>query len=352
MRGPARSANRLLLAAFLLILSACRYTAGEPPRSPDPLPTGQSISVYFTDPESESLRGGPDARLADAIRTAEISVDMAVLELNLWSVRDALLDAQRRGVTVRVVIESDYRDADEVQELLRAGIPVLGDRREGLMHHKFTIIDRKEVWTGSMNYTISDGYRNNNHLVRIQSEALAQNYLVEFNEMFEHDQFGSGSPANTPNPQVDVGGITLSVCFSPDDGCSRLLADRLRAARESIHFMAFSFTSDALGDVLIERSRAGVSVAGVMEATQVRSNSGTEFERLRAAGINVRRDGNPRNMHHKVLIIDGRFVAIGSYNFSYFAETRNDENLVIIEDTATAARFEAEFQKLIAQAER
>lgn len=352
MIKPARSANRLLLAAFLLILSACRYTAGEPIRSPDPLPTEQPILVYFTDPESDSLRGGPDARLADAIRTAEISVDMAVLELNLWSVRDALLDAQRRGVTVRVVIDSDYRDANEVQDLLRAGIPVLGDRREGLMHHKFTIIDRREVWTGSMNYTISDGYRNNNHLVRIQSDALAQNYLVEFNEMFEYDQFGPGSPANTPNPQVDAGGIPLSVCFSPDDGCSRLLADRLRAARKSIHFLAFSFTSDALGDVLIERARAGVPVAGVMEASQVRSNSGTEFERFRAAGIDVRKDGNPRNMHHKALIIDSRFVVIGSYNFSYFAETRNDENLVIIDDAATAALFEVEFQKLIAQAER
>ena len=44
------------------------------------------------------------------------SVDVAVLQLDLWSIRDALLDAHRRGVQVRMVTETDYIDEDEVQE--------------------------------------------------------------------------------------------------------------------------------------------------------------------------------------------------------------------------------------------
>jgi phosphatidylserine/phosphatidylglycerophosphate/cardiolipin synthase-like enzyme len=48
-----------------------------------------------------------------------------VLDLNLWSLRDALITAHRRGVAVRLVVDSDYLDEDEVQEIKAAGIPVL-----------------------------------------------------------------------------------------------------------------------------------------------------------------------------------------------------------------------------------
>jgi len=74
---------------------------------------------------------------------------IAVLSLSLWSICDALLDALRRGMNVSMVMESDNMDSDEVRELIAADIPILGDRREGLMHDKFVVIDRQEVWTGS-----------------------------------------------------------------------------------------------------------------------------------------------------------------------------------------------------------
>ena len=63
----------------------------------------------------------------------------------------ALVKAHRRGVDVRLVMESDNLDSHDPQALKDAGVPVLGDRREGLMHNKFIVIDRTEVWTGSMN---------------------------------------------------------------------------------------------------------------------------------------------------------------------------------------------------------
>ena len=58
--------------------------------------------------------------------------------------------------------------------------------------------------------------------------------------------------------------------------------------------------------------------------------------KLREAGLDVRLDGNPANMHHKVFIIDGHIVITGSYNFSRSAEERNDENTLIIHDPAIA----------------
>jgi phosphatidylserine/phosphatidylglycerophosphate/cardiolipin synthase-like enzyme len=168
-----------------------------------------SIQVYFTDPDAPyagTLRGGPDEALAQSIRQARLSVDIAMDSLNLWSVRDALIAAHRRGVVVRVVVESDNLDSEEIQELLDQGIPVVDDLGTGLMHNKFAIIDRLEVWTGSMNLTLNGAYRSDNNLIRIRSAKLAQNYLVEFEEMFLDHQFGSASPANTPNPILIVDG--------------------------------------------------------------------------------------------------------------------------------------------------
>ncbi len=83
----------------------------------------------------------------------------------------------RRGLVVRMVADSDYLDGEEIQELVDAGIPVLGDRRESLLHHKFMLIDRQEVWTGSLNFTVNGAYRNDNNLVRLVSTELAQDYL-------------------------------------------------------------------------------------------------------------------------------------------------------------------------------
>ncbi|HUS83765.1 MAG TPA: phospholipase D-like domain-containing protein, partial [Anaerolineales bacterium] len=85
------------------------------------------------------------------------------MHLDLWSLRDALLDADRRGVNIRVVVDGDYFLDTEIQDLIDAGIPVIIDRRESLMHHKFTVIDQLDVWSDSMNYTINGAYRNDNN---------------------------------------------------------------------------------------------------------------------------------------------------------------------------------------------
>jgi phosphatidylserine/phosphatidylglycerophosphate/cardiolipin synthase-like enzyme len=311
------------------------------------------ISVYFTDPtapSSKSYRGGPDHVLAEAIRRARVSVDVAVLQLNLWSVRDALLEVHRRGVQVRMVTDSDYLDQKEIQQLVEAGIPVLGDRREGLMHNKFLVIDRLEVWTGSMNFTISESYRNNNSLLRIRSPELAQNYTTEFEEMFIDDQFGPGSPPHTPYPELTIDGVRLRSCFSPDDGCTALLEKAIRAAHDSILFLAYSFTSDELANALLERAGQGVKIEGLMEGSQVESNSGTDLNQFLSAGLDVRLDANPDQMHEKMMLIDGKVVAVGSFNFTYSAETRNDENLLIIEDPHLAVLFLTEFERLFNQA--
>jgi phosphatidylserine/phosphatidylglycerophosphate/cardiolipin synthase-like enzyme len=306
-------------------------------------------TVYFTNPSSpsaSSYHGGPDKALATAIDQARISVDVAIFDLNLWSIRDALINAYRRGVDVRVVTDSDNMDEQEVQELKDADIEVLGDRHESLMHDKFVVIDRLEVWTGSMNFTTGGGYLDNNNLIRLRSSKLAEDYTHEFEQMFVDDHFSADKKPGTPNPTVTVNGSQIEVYFSPEDGTLAHILNAVNSSQKSIYFMAYSFTTNELADAMVERAKAGVTVRGVFDKDQYHSNAGTEFDTLHNAGIDVWLDGNPRLMHHKVIIIDQKVVVTGSYNFSNNAEYDNDENTLIIHNQDIAAKYMIEFQQI------
>jgi len=360
----------MLSACFLLsyVLSACstptpppaitETSASKTDLTPIDLAVGYGVEgawfeLYFTDPASSlssQQTGGIDQPLADAIDSAKLSVDIAMYSFSLNSIRDALFRAHDRGVQVRVVAESDNLDRSDPQKLKDAGIPILGDRREGLMHNKFVVIDGSEVWVGGMNYTDSGAYEDNNVMMRIRSVKMAENFTKEFEEMFVDDRFGDNVLAETPNPRVTLDGTPVDVYFSPDDGVQAILFDILSEAQESIYFMAFSFTADSLGDVIRERAEAGVTVAGVMDEEQVKSNQGTEYDAFRQAGLDVYIDGNPGQMHHKIMIVDESIVIVGSYNFTNSAETRNDENLLVIYNDEIAAQFLEEFKRVYGQA--
>ena len=223
---------------------------------------------------------------------------------------------------------------------------------EGLMHDKFVVIDRSEVWLGSMNYTFSGTYDDNNNLVHIRSVKMAENYTKEFEEMFLDDMFGDHTVPETPNPDINIEGSRVETFFSPDDGVADHLYEILADATDSIYFMAFSFTTDDLGEVIRAQAENGLDVAGVMEEQQVNSNIGTEYDLFKQAGLKVFLDGNEGQMHHKTMIIDGQIVVTGSYNFSRSAETRNDENLIVIYNKQIADFFMGEFQRIYTQSQQ
>jgi len=310
-----------------------------------------AITVYFTDPLAANAKdkvGGADELVAKAINNAKVSVDMAMYNLSLPSIRDALLVAHERGVRVRLVMESESMDGDVPQDLMDAGIPIVGDGKQGLMHNKFTIIDGEEVWMGSLNLTASNTYSDFNNLVRFRSKRMAQNYTKEFEEMFNDHLFGPDKLPETPNPSISLGGGTVETYFSPDDGVAQHVVDLVNSADQNIYFLAYSFTSDEIAQAMLQRMKAGVEVRGVMDESQYKSNAGTEYDVLRKAGADIRLDTIPGLLHHKVIIVDGKAVAFGSYNFSRNAEKINDENLVIVFNPTIAQKFVAEFERIFA----
>jgi phosphatidylserine/phosphatidylglycerophosphate/cardiolipin synthase-like enzyme len=342
--------------ALLGAVYACQDGLTPLPPAGDTTPSSTWYRLYFTDPDAtadlDNPTGGIPDKVAASFATAQKTIDLAVYEFDLPVLSDALVEAIGRGVRVRLVTDTDSLEEEAVQSLIEAGIPVVDDQRSAIMHDKFAVIDGVIVWTGSMNFTENDAYKNNNSFMEITSTRLAQNYTTEFEEMFTQREFGPGPSAPTPNAALTINETVIENYFSPDDGVAAHILDALNSAKSSVYFMAFSFTRTDFADALVQKAASGVTVQGVFETRQIAAGGDAAWNALTAAGLGVRQDGNKYNLHSKVFIIDQQIVVMGSYNFSRNAEESNDENVLIIHDPEIAAAYYAEWQKVWEEARR
>jgi len=290
-------------------------------------------------------------KLIGYIDAAQSTVHIAAFETNLTPVAEALIRAHERGVDVRWVtddqngLEADDKEGRGQFALMEAaGIEVRDDLRSPLMHNKFVIIDGRILWTGSMNLTTNDVFRNNNNVVVLESPATAAVYESEFEEMW-NGQFGPRSPSNIDGQTVQTAaGLPVTVRFAPEDKPFDSLIILTGLANKSIRFMAFSFTQDDLGAIMRQQAADGVLVQGIFE-TRGSETQYSEMPALYCAGIPVRQDGNPGTFHHKVIIIDDFVVITGSMNFSDNAAGSNDENVIAIADPAIGQLYLEEFDR-------
>ncbi|MEM0461874.1 MAG: phospholipase D family protein [Candidatus Caldarchaeum sp.] len=137
----------------------------------------------------------------------------------------------------------------------------------------------------------------------------------------------------------------VAVCFSRPMVCESMLETLINAAQRRILVAVYVFTNDRLANALIAAHNRGVDVKVVLEAESAEIR-GSEYQRLKEAGLDIRLDGNSALMHHKFMVIDDRIVATGSYNWSGAAEEANDENLVAILSEDVAKQFVEEFDRL------
>jgi phosphatidylserine/phosphatidylglycerophosphate/cardiolipin synthase-like enzyme len=269
----------------LLLLVACAKDADKA----NSLSQDEFIQVYFnhretqrhtyTDPYREIERPGDnlEAIIIEEIDKAKSSIDLAVYELNLPLVAQALANKHHDGVTVRVIIDNDYsrsitelsaaeinqldqRDRQKYEELVQlvdvnqdqelssteiaqrdaltilqqAGVQVIddtadGSKGSGLMHHKFMVIDNERVLAGSTNYTLSDIHGdfsnpetrgNVNHLLRIQHAQVANLFREEFNylwglpELGMNPKFALAKPWRSPQ-SFSWQDTQITIQFSP-----------------------------------------------------------------------------------------------------------------------------------------
>jgi phosphatidylserine/phosphatidylglycerophosphate/cardiolipin synthase-like enzyme len=133
--------------------------------------------------------------------------------------------------------------------------------------------------------------------------------------------------------------------FMPGGGAAQVLVRTLGGATKDVRVAIFAFTREEIRDALIEAHERGVRVRVKMD----RRNA--EFERsawrqLKAAGIPVTFHTGAGSMHHKYCVIDGRTVLTGSYNWLDSAETKNHENLLVVQDATTAQAFEDDWARI------
>ncbi|MBO4631065.1 MAG: DUF1669 domain-containing protein, partial [Lentisphaeria bacterium] len=292
----------------------------------------------------------PSPKIASAlcrfIRSAARSVDVCAFYLKLDAVSDDLIESKQRKNTVRVVTDTDYLKNPAAGRLSQAGIPIVSDRKNSLMHNKFIVVDSRYVWTGSYNLTDNGTWKNDNNAILIESSSTAAGYQARFEEYWQGRFSTDGKRTVTPQ-NVFIGRIPAYYAFSPTDRVRNVLMQELSQAKLSVDVMAFSFTGAELAAKLRELCKRGIRVRCLFDYGQAK-NKASRDEYLRKIGAQVYYSPNRRGkMHHKVFIIDGKTVITGSYNFSKNAETRNDENILLLRSEAIAGLYTEEMNRCI-----
>ncbi|MBT3189615.1 MAG: phosphatidylserine/phosphatidylglycerophosphate/cardiolipin synthase family protein [Anaerolineae bacterium] len=369
-KKPGNSKLTLFLLVGVLVLGGYFMMTGNDPLglfegiketvAPEPVVESATKSdwweVYFVDyvnhNDPEHYEGTIEEEIIKKIDEADESIHIASFEFDLTPVADALIRAHERGVDVRWVTDDEHGiEADEdpgggqFEMLEDEGIEIRDDQRGALMHNKFWIFDRKIVWTGSTNITESGIFKQDNNVIVIHSEALAEIYEREFDEMW-NGEFGIRSTSTADQQSVVVEGTQLQAFFAAeDDVIDNHIIPIIEQAQSSVHFMAFSFTHDSLEDAMTERFENGVDVIGIYEKTGS-STVYSELGDMYCSKMKVRRDGNGSFLHHKVIVVDERIVITGSLNFSDNATESNDENILIVDNAEIAALYIQEVNRV------
>ncbi|MCP3682464.1 MAG: DUF1669 domain-containing protein [bacterium] len=223
-----------------------------------------------------------------------------------------------------------YNADDSIINLLESKELVMNKDRSGygLMHNKFCIIDGEKVITGSFNPTkFSRNHKDN--IIIIESKALAQIYEAEFQEL-SNNIFGSGEKNNK---KLRLDNTLIEIYFCPEDNCIYNLRKHLLSANKSIYFMTYSFTHPSVANDLIIKHNQGIEIRGVLEKT-----SYSKYPLL-SNHTNVILHQNKQIMHNKVFIIDNKTVITGSFNPTKSADTKNDENMLVIHNKEVAMRY-------------
>jgi len=134
-----------------------------------------------------------------------------------------------------------------------------------------------------------------------------------------------------------------TVYFAPGGSPTAAIVHELKAARQSIHVMAYSFTSAPIAKALVDAKKRGLQVEVILDpSNQSKQYSAADF--LAHEGIPTVIDNKHAIAHNKVMIVDGETVLTGSFNFTKAAEEKNAENLLVLRDRDLAAKYEKNYQ--------
>jgi phosphatidylserine/phosphatidylglycerophosphate/cardiolipin synthase-like enzyme len=133
---------------------------------------------------------------------------------------------------------------------------------------------------------------------------------------------------------------SVDVRFSPKGGCTEAVVDALHRATSTVLVQAYSFTSAPIAAALVDAHRRGVQVRVLLDKSQ-RTEKYSSADFVVHAGIPTAIDDQHAIAHNKIMVIDGKTILTGSFNFTRAAEEHNAENLLVIQDSALAEKYTA-----------
>jgi len=151
--------------------------------------------------------------------------------------------------------------------------------------------------------------------------------------------------------QAQQGPQDLHPYFSPDGGCTEAVLNALGTAQKSVLVQAYSFTSAPIAKALVDARKRGVDVRVILDKSQ-RTERYTSATFLANEGVPTSIDAAHKIAHNKIMIVDGKTVITGSFNFTKSAEEGNAENLLVISNAPDLAqRYTANWKEHLGHSE-
>jgi cardiolipin synthase len=299
----------------------------------------------------------------------------------------ALLEAQRRGVAVNLLVDEfgqrlggvlmtrgvqaalaarldDLRDAGGVVTFYRPR-HYLQRRLGGGQHVKIQVSEAGTAIFGSSNITKSSFEGWNEYSVSLRGpvvRTLLESYraiggVVPDAHLRQLDGVTTGTPDDMTleywlcNPNADQGRWGPIGWQGRNEVTDRII-DMLDAARDTVQLTSFYFKPVApLMTALLQAARRGVRVAvyhshrDALPATDLAwIAAAASYERLLDAGVQVRE--NLHGEHSKIVLVDQAWVAFGSYNFEDAAHDRLAEAMLATRDDRAIAYAVSIFEEL------
>jgi len=138
----------------------------------------------------------------------------------------------------------------------------------------------------------------------------------------------------------------IQVFFSPYGGGQEAIVKEINGAKSEILVAMYFLTERDISRALVKAKERGVDVKVVLDQSQ-RTEKYAKGRFLSQKGVPVRYEYKPSGLlHDKFAVIDNRIVITGSFNWTASAESRNNENLLVIFSPDLAGKYKEEFLKL------
>jgi phosphatidylserine/phosphatidylglycerophosphate/cardiolipin synthase-like enzyme len=188
-----KSSIILIIVSLIIGAGIGRYAGSN--SSVKPTSDNVQIASMATTTNSEPLKyyftqagDHPEKALVTELGKAQATLDIAIYSLTHPDIVQAIIEAKKRGVNVRIITDQteakNKTQGAALQSIKSAGILIKQNTHSGLMHLKVSIIDNKEFTSGSFNYSNAASTTNDEVLIIDQDPKLALKWDQEFESMW------------------------------------------------------------------------------------------------------------------------------------------------------------------------